>query len=239
MEIKSYKSEYEYSYTLGAFPTIELIQKKKEQVVKILFHSSFQNEEVIRDITNLIGENKIIVADKLIEKLSKKENVYVLGIFLKYKSSLSKEEDHLVLDNPSNMGNLGTIMRSSLGFGIKDIAIIRPGVDMFDPKVIRSSMGSIFSLNVEYFDSIEDYQKVFPKHKLLKFMLQAKKSVRDEPFNEHPLSLVFGNEATGINHKYLDEDSLIIRHSKAIDSLNITNAVSIALFEYSEKNHQY
>ena len=66
-------------------------------------------------------------------------------------------------------------------------------------------------------------------------MLQANKSLRDEPFDSKRCSLVFGNEATGIDRKYLDDNALIIRHSNEIDSLNITNAVSIALYEYHEK----
>ena len=49
------------------------------------------------------------------------------------------------------MGNLGTIMRTMVGFGMEDLAIIRPGVDAYDPKVIRASMGSIFHLRFAYF----------------------------------------------------------------------------------------
>lgn len=47
---------------------------------------------------------------------------------------------HVVLHNPSDVGNVGTILRSALGFGFRDVAIIRPGVDPFDPRVLRASM---------------------------------------------------------------------------------------------------
>ena len=46
MEIKTYKKDSFYSYTLGAFPTLELIQNHKESVLKVIVHSSFKNEEV-------------------------------------------------------------------------------------------------------------------------------------------------------------------------------------------------
>ena len=234
MEIVKYKKAFDYSYSLGAFPTIELLRNKNEYVEKVLIHSTFTSEEVLNEINSLVSKDKILISDKLINKLSDKENIFVIGVFRKYEKELDND-NHLVLDRPSNMGNLGTIIRSSLGFNIHNIAIIRPGVDMFDPKVIRSSMGSLFSVNVEYFGSLEEYIKKYPKHTLYKFMLQASKSLRDEEFNKYPVSLVFGNEATGIDPKYLDENSLIIKHSNKIDSLNITNAVSIALYEYASK----
>ena len=235
MELKVYRKDLDYSYALGAFPTIELINSKSDLVLKVLIHSSFDNKDVIDEIKKKIPLDKISYNDKLIEKLSDKGNVYVIGVFKKYKDELSDDKDHIVLWKPSNMGNLGTIMRSSLGFGIKDVAIIENGPDYFDPKVVRASMGSIFNMRVEFFNSLEEYGEKYKDHKQYKFMLQAKKSLRDEPFDSPKSSLVFGNEATGIDRKYLDDNSLIIKHSNEIDSLNITNAVSIALYEYHEK----
>ena len=235
MELKVYRKDLDYSYALGAFPTMELINSRCEEVIKVLIHSTFDNKEVIDEIKKKISEDKISYNDKLIEKLSDKGNVYVIGVFKKYIDKLEEDADHVVLWRPSNMGNLGTIMRSSLGFGIKNIAIIENGPDYFDPKVVRASMGSIFNEKVEFFNSLEEYTDKYPNHKQYKFMLQANKSLRDELFDSKRCSLVFGNEATGIDRKYLDDNALIIRHSNEIDSLNITNAVSIALYEYHEK----
>lgn len=57
--------------------------------------------------------------------------------------------NHVVLVNPSNAGNLGTIIRSCIGFGVEDIAIILPAVDLFDPKTIRASMGAKAKIRIE------------------------------------------------------------------------------------------
>ena len=81
MEIKVYKQDYDYSYTLGAFPTIELLRHKKEYVLKILIHSSFKNDDVLKEIHSLISQDKIEYNDNLINKLSDKENVYIIGVF--------------------------------------------------------------------------------------------------------------------------------------------------------------
>lgn len=239
MEIKSYKKDSFYSYTLGAFPTIELLKKHPEHALKIFIHSSFKNQEVIDMINSLRQNCSVEFNDKMINKLSQKENCFVIGVFSKYQDRLNSDKDHIVLVNPSNMGNLGTIIRSSLGFGIKDIAIIRPGVDIFDPKVIRASMGSIFSLNVQYFSTYEDYCKIFSTHIKRTFMLQATKTLQEVSFDKHTLtSLVFGNESSGLDISLLDENSIIIEHSNEIDSLNLPSSLAIALYEFKKQKGQ-
>ncbi|MCF0117780.1 MAG: TrmH family RNA methyltransferase [Bacilli bacterium] len=215
---------------------MELLKYHSQDVERVLIHSSFNNEQVIMDIKkNLPSFVRIEVNDKLINKLSDKGNCYVIGIFRKYKCTLSMNEHHLLLDNPSDMGNLGTIMRSSLGFGIKNIAIIRPGVDIFNPKAVRATMGALFAINVEYFDSFEDYKEKYGNHKFYSFMLQAKTSLQNAHFDEELTTLIFGNEATGLDKKYLSENSLIINHSHDIDSLNLPTAVGIALYEFKKQ----
>ena len=239
MEIKSYKKDNFYSYTLGAFPTIELLRTHPEHVVKVFIHSSFKNQEVINMINNLRTNFEVEFNDKMINKLSQKENCFVIGVFNKFHSKLDNNKDHVVLVNPSNMGNLGTIIRSSLGFGIKDIAIIRPGVDIFDPKVIRASMGASFSLNIQYFSTYEDYCSIFPNHKKRTFMLQAKTTLQDTKFDQDTLtSLVFGNESSGLDISLLDENSIIIEHSNEIDSLNLPSSLAIALYEFQKQKNQ-
>jgi TrmH family RNA methyltransferase len=236
MEIKSYKKESFYSYALGAFPTIELLKNHPEDVIKIYVHTSFKNQEVLSLINSLRGNKEMEYNDKMINKLSSKENCYIIGIFNKYATKLDDNKDHIVLVNPSNMGNLGTIIRSALGFGITNIAIIKPGVDIFDPKVVRASMGAIFSLNIHYFATYEQYKELYQNHVKRTFMLQARNTLQETKFDQDKLtSLVFGNEATGLDISLLDENSIIIKHSDKIDSLNLPSSLAIALYEFSKQ----
>ena len=236
MEIKTYKKDSFYTYILGAFPTIELLKNHPEEILKIVVSSSFKNQEVINLINSLRGNKEMAINDKLLDKLSNKENCYVAGILKKYYMEIEPNQNHLVLVNPMNMGNFGTIVRSSLGFGIKNIVIIKPAIDIFDPKVLRATMGSFFSCNIVYFNSIEEYKNRFSTHKLVSFMLQAKKSLQKVKFSSNELvSLVFGNESSGLPIEYLNDDSLIINHSHDIDSLNLPTAVGIALYEFAKQ----
>lgn len=238
MEIKSYKKDSFYSYTLGAFPTVELIHKHPSSLLKILIHSSFNNEEVIKEIQKVSSICDIQFNDKLISKLSQKENCYIIGIFKKYDMELEENQDHILLAQPMNMGNFGTIIRSALGFNIHNIGIISPCIDIFDPKVLRASMGSFFSSNIKIFPSFNAYKETYKNRMMHSFMLQATKPLQEHQFQkEKPTTLIFGNESSGLDISYLDENSLIIKHETSIDSLNLPNAVSIALYEFYKQKH--
>lgn len=240
MEIKTYKKDLFYSYSLGAFPTIEMLKTHKKDALKVFIHSSFKNDEVIKMINDNRGESVVEFNDKMVNKLSQKENCFVVGVFKKYYCQLDNNEDHVVLVNPSNMGNLGTIIRSCLGFDIKNIAIIKPGVDFFDPKVIRASMGAIFSCNISFFASFDDYKNTFKDHQIHTFMLQASKSLQNTTFEvSKKTSLVFGNESSGLDISFLDENSIIIQHSNLIDSLNLPSSVAISLYEFKKQKANY
>jgi TrmH family RNA methyltransferase len=134
--------------------------------------------------------------------------------------------------NPEDTGNLGTIIRSALGFGIKNIVIIKPGVDCFDPKTIRASMGAVFSMNIEYFEFFESYRDAH-RNKCYLFMIHGGKELSQVSFAK-PFSLVFGSESAGLDHTYKTQGTLVnIKQSKEVDSLNLSIAVGIALYEAS------
>ncbi len=233
MEVRAYKKDSDYSYTLGAFPTFELLKTRPEIVREVIVHSSFTDRESIEEEARK-HNIPVVTNDKLIGKLSDKENCFVIAVFDKYVSSLSSDKPHIVLVNPGNMGNMGTIMRTAVAFGIKDMAVISPGADAFNPKTVRASMGAEFRMNVRYYDSFEDYRKEFPEHDIFCFMLNATSSLNVENCKHGPLfSLVFGNEATGLPDEYLNVGkSIIIPQSDEVDSLNITIAAGVGMFMF-------
>lgn len=233
--MKKYRKDDRISYTLGTTLTMELLNKKIEYVNRIYIHSKLDRNDTYYKMIDICKNNNIevIESDKTINNLSDKDNCYMIGVFNKFEERLD-DKNHIVLVNPSNMGNLGTIIRSSIGFGINNLVIIKPGVDIFDPKVIRSSMGAIFNINFKYYDSFSDYQKEFSKRDFFPFMLKAKTNLKDKVINGN-YSLIFGNEASGLDDSYLNVGTpLIIKHNKTIDSLNLDNAVSIALYEFTK-----
>ena len=235
-QIKPYKKDADYSYTLGAFPTYELIKARPEKVRRVLVDSSFTDQDKLK---KLCDEKRISfeINNKLINKLSDKENCYVAGVFHKYDCQLSADRPHIVLVNPSNMGNLGTILRTAVGFGIYDIAIILPGADIYNPKTVRSSMGAFFRLNFHHYESFDEYRREFAKHEVFTFMLNGENTLtlKDCPKAEL-FSLVFGNEATGLDDTCLKVGtSIFIPQSPDVDSLNLTIAVGIGAYTFTNQ----
>lgn len=233
MALKIYKKELDYSYALGTFPTIELLSTKPKQCITILIAKDAGNPEGIVKIKHLCDANdiNIDVADKLIGKIAIRDKTQVIGVFNKYESKLASNQDHIVLVNPSTPGNVGTIIRSAVGFGVENLAIIKPAVDIFDPKVIRSSMGAVFKINFHYYDSLEAYRESFPDNRIYPFVLGGRNNLTDIDF-KIPAALIFGNEGEGLD-KYLNSyaSSIRIEHNKNIDSLNLASAASIALYK--------
>lgn len=235
-KIEKYKKENDYSFTFGAFPTFELIKNKPNHAVCLLLHSKLKVSEDIQKLISLCDNLKIEIKydDKTINKIADKENCFVVGVFKKFVGK-NADDKHIVLVNPSDAGNIGTIMRTMLGFDMKNLIIVRPCVDVFNPKVVRASMGAIFSLNIVEFDNVDDYLKS-NRNKKYFFMLNGKKSLGNFKNEHEKYDLVFGNEASGLPEHLIDVDeSVVINHSKNIDSLNLPISVAMAIYEFNKK----
>ena len=238
LQYKRYNDKAEYSYCFGPFPTFELIENRPQEAIEVLYHS--QTSEAIREKLQRICQDQGIPCeqnDKVIQRIRDKENCLVIGVFKKHESVLSMDRPHVVLVNPSDMGNLGTIIRTAVGFGIPDLAIIRPGAAICHPKTVRASMGSLFRLNFQYFDSFAEYKRAYGEdRKMYPFMLKGSVGLDQLQRDEGELySLIFGNEATGLPDEFLGEgQSVRIRHTGNIDSLNLSLAAGIAIYEFTK-----
>lgn len=234
-KLKIYKKEYDYSYTLGAYPTIELLKNKPDKASEVIVHSSFTDLRLIKAVCK---STPIVCNDKIFERLGVKDNSFVIGVFRKYDMLLNPNKPHIVLVNPSDMGNLGTIIRTVLGFGYKDLAIITPAADMWNPKTLRASMGAVFHVNIQCFCSFQEYALQYSKHKLFPFMLGGNLKLSYETCPKTPLfSLIFGNEATGLEKSFLSVGQpILIPQTKEIDSINLAVAAAVGAYTFAAKN---
>ncbi len=228
--IKQYKKNLDYSYTLGFYPTFELIKYKKDKIRVIYIHPNAINSGAYNKLTTLVSKDKVVISEAPFNKLSEKENDHCIGVFDKYETNVDLNDDLIVLHNPSDMGNLGNILRTMNAFNFKSLVIIRPACDIFNPKVVRASMGSFFKVNFIYLDTFEDYLKMFPNHTYYPFALQKAEKLSSLKKIEHPYSLLFGNEASGLPEEILNNHTIKIEQAEDIDSLNLTTAVAIACY---------
>ena len=232
VRLKRYKKDFEHSYAFGVFPTLELLTHQPQHTLRVLTHPKGKDNAGIAKIRAICRKNEtpLQIQERVVERLSPKENVYAVGVFRKYPTDLDPAANHVVLVNPGGMGNLGTIMRSMLGFGMRDLAIIRPAADIFHPNVIRASMGAVFQIRCEGFASFEEYRQSH-RRRIYPLMTGGTTPLPEAHF-EPPFTLVFGSERHGLGDEYHAlGTSISIPQSEAIDSLNLAVAVGVTLYQ--------
>ena len=235
--LEAYHSGLGYSYAPGVFPSLECLKYRPDAARRLLIHSQGGKNEGVRTLIDLCESLHVRVekADRALGRISGKENCYAAVVFEKFQGNLSLDGSHVVLHHPSDAGNLGTILRTALGFQMMGVAIIRPAADVFDPKVIRASMGALFSLQVMHFDTFEQYRDAYPQHTLYPFMLDGSCSLKDATKSPKiPFALVFGNEGSGLDPSFSRLGQAVrIPHSNKIDSLNLSVAAAIGMYAFS------
>lgn len=206
-------------------------EKHGEDLEKILIDLKLKNIEVIE-------------STKAFNILGAKENCLLIAEFAKdiANSHFDFDEEsrapaRIILVNPSDSGNLGTIMRSAVAFGYSTLEIVMPGVDPYDPKVIRASMGAVFHLEIKV---TPDISKLEVDKSCLAFVLDDKavplESIKATTYHGCPPELIFGNEATGLPKDFCANTGatpVFINQSKNVDSLNLGVAASIAMHYFS------
>ena len=234
IKINHYKNDSDVSYALGIALVFELIKTAPKLLTRIFLSPGLnKTSEKVEEIISFCKKHNIEIVEnsKPFNVLAPKGNTFIIAEFKKEYQKLKNDEDHIVLVNPSDAGNVGTIIRSAIGFNFTNIAIVSPAVDVYNPKSIRASMGAIFHTNIYYYDNIEEYIKEFPNHNRYAFMLRNA-SEFSKTVIESPFSLIFGNEASGLPDNFADFCKPIkIQQTENIDSLSLPMAATIAMYE--------
>ena len=151
------------------------------------------------------------------------------------KKDINYNEDIIVaLDGLQDPGNLGTILRTLDSANLTQVIVSKDTVDAYNPKVVRSTMGAIFRVNIVEAENLKETLKEMKRHKY-KVMctdLTASKNIYEIDYNKK--ILVIGNEANGISKELLEiaDEKIIIPMLGKTESLNASVATSIIVYEY-------
>ena len=234
MRWKRYDLDCPHSYAIGVFPTLELLTQQPEQVEEVILSSRGQRNQGAIAIDELCRRQGIpcAVDDRMVERLSFTENSYAIGVFRKYATPWDPAASQVALVHPSDMGNLGNIIRTMVGLGLPRLAIIRQAADIFHPKAIRASMGALFRLSFRHFDSYAAWRETFPGD-VYAFLTDGESDL-EEIVMQPPYALVFGNEGAGLPADISASAKTVrIATSPAVDSLSLPVAVGIVLYRAS------
>ena len=156
------------------------------------------------------------------------------GDYLKKAYEKSGKIKLLVLEDTADPGNLGTIMRTAEAAGVTGVIMGKGTVDIFNPKVVRSTMGSIFRLPFSYVDDLKavilglkrDGISFYATH------LKGKESYRDISYSDKA-GILIGNEARGLSDEIanLADTYVIIPMQGKVESLNAAVAAALMMYE--------
>ncbi|MEK7524971.1 MAG: RNA methyltransferase [Patescibacteria group bacterium] len=203
--------------------------------------TSRQNPK-IKEIRKLIADEKRLAVDKEIyADLAIKKDIQGVGAVVRQKISRNTLFDGagVVLENIANPGNLGAIARLCAAFSIKNLYVIKPAVEFFQPEAVRASMGAIFHLSLVYFDSLAELKEQLNGRGFAVIGTSLQDDSVDlamsKPHKSSNLLFLFGGEAKGLSSEAKEIcDSLVkIPISGAVDSLNLAESAAIVIYELS------
>ena len=192
-------------------------------------------EEVILLDDEYDFDKKLIVSEKVMKKLSFQDSLPSIMGVCKIKDNKLIGSKYLLLDGIQDPGNLGTIIRSSVAFNVDTIVISKNTVDLYNDKVIRSTQGMIFHINIIRCDLEEVINKIKGDIKIIGTSLGDSTPLRSIDKLER-YALIVGNEGNGVKKEILDlcDDIVRIEMNKDVESLNVGVATSIILYEMSD-----
>ena len=209
-------------------------------IIKNMTGLSEWGKDVIRRNNNVkIIEMSNILYNKLTDKMNPSEMLITAKVKQNEISDInSKNPFILVFDRPSDYGNLGSIIRSANAFNVDGIFIIGHGIDIYESKVIRSSLGSIFFTKIVAVKSMEillDYIRIQKEKNNMEIVgtdSNGTVSLKDCKINK-PVMVIIGNEAKGmsIGLKEICDKIIKIPIEGNINSLNVSCAASIIMWE--------
>jgi TrmH family RNA methyltransferase len=181
---------------------------------------------------NLLIETNDIILKKLATTDSAPEAIAV-GFQKKYDKNILKNSKRIVLlEDIKDLGNLGTIIRSSVAFGADGIILYGESVDIYNPKVVRASVGNLWKLPIFQMKTIEELKKYFQDFNIIATLPRSNNFLKTYT-PKFPAVVMFGSEANGLSEELINfaTSSVKIEMSKNVESLNLATSVSVILYK--------
>ena len=176
----------------------------------------YVNEKIMKILSNQVSSTNIIAVCNFLEEKEIDGNI-------------------IILDNLQDPGNLGTIIRSAVAFNFNTIVLGDTCVDLYNPKVVRSSEGMLFHINIIRRELTSFIDEIKDNYTLVTTDVTNGKNIKDIKYNK--IALVIGNEGKGVSSEVADvcEEKVYIKMNSNCESLNAGVCASILMYEVSNE----
>lgn len=148
------------------------------------------------------------------------------------KNILKAVKKVLLLENIKDLGNLGTIIRSSVAFGAEAIVLFGESVDIYNPKSVRASVGNLWKIPIIHIKDLDELKEIFADFERIATLPRSKNMLKTFKIKT-PSLIMFGSEADGLSDELVNfsTDSVKIEMAQTVESLNLATSVSVILYE--------
>lgn len=195
-------------------------EAKKQGIIRTIFTT----DESIQ------GDNVIYVTRPVLEKLSQMKSPQGVFVVCEKVKKQMVESRVLLLERVQDPGNLGTLLRSALAFGFETV-VLDNCVDLYNDKVIRSTQGNFFDLNIIEM-TIQDFIEDFSHYHVYGTAMEGKPIQSISKNND--IAVLLGNEGQGVSKESLTLVDETITIKTNIESLNVAVAGSIIMHHINE-----
>ena len=230
--------DLENSYIIEGIKLIKEAIAEKTVIKQIVMCEEFSDDEIDKETMFELARHNLIYVTKsvfnIITDVKTPQGIIAVVEKKKNEDANYKEDIIIALDDIQDPGNLGTILRTVDSANLKQVIVSKNTVDVYNPKVVRSTMGAIFRINIVEADNLKDELENAKEHgyKIMVTALDAKKNIYDADYNK--TVIVIGNEANGVSKEIKDmaDEKVIIPMLGKTESLNASVAGAIMIYEY-------
>lgn len=224
-------------FVVEGIQEMELALQSRFELVEVYFSPEIFKEDTF--LQNIPLTKQFKVTQQLFEKVSYRNTGGVLAIFKQKTTTLdelntNKNPLFIVLERVEKPGNLGAVLRTADAANVDGVIVCDPIIDIYNPNVIRSSVGCLFSVPLIQMTSSEaiDWLQKENIDIVVTYLHENTISVYENDFKKST-AIVMGTEATGVTAPWIEKANTLIKipMQGKIDSLNVSNATAICTFE--------
>jgi TrmH family RNA methyltransferase len=243
--LKAKNRNKESKFIVEGFRILTLAVESNSYIEYIFINEDFESKEEHKKLIKEFEARKVDIyktSNKNFNELVDTENTQgIIGVrnFVtkNLKDNLSDEKFIVVLDRVQDPGNMGTIIRTADAAGVEAVVVLKGSVDIYNPKVIRSTMGSVFSMKIILADEHEVADILNEKNFNIVSSYLDTNNYYDKVDYGSKVALVIGNEANGISDFLVSKSDTLVKIPMYGSAESLNAAISSAILLYEIKKH--